>query len=256
MAKAQRARRAAASPVLPPIYRPLPLATTIDAFAAACDLAAAGDAEASFAWAARDDVAECAVALAPDRPLAEARLAIYAAMVAAGDALGALVPPAVAVAFAWPDRLLINGAFAGGCRFAADAVAEDAEPSWAVVGLTLRVTPEPGLADPGTVLDRTSLFDEGCGDVTVEMIVESFARHFLYWVNRWQEDGFGAVLASWLARASGRDTPVSFVSGDARVVGRAFAFDLTGGLMVKCDHGRMVKLPLAEALDTTDWEVS
>jgi BirA family biotin operon repressor/biotin-[acetyl-CoA-carboxylase] ligase len=39
-----------------------------------------------------------------------------------------------------------------------------------------------------------------CG---TEALLEAFARHFLNWVNRWLEDGFGPVRQAWLGHAQG-----------------------------------------------------
>lgn len=233
---------------LPPIYRGVTSVPPDDPFDAACRLAGQPDTDASFVWSLRTDAAECAVVLAPDRPLSEALLVLYVAQNGLADALGAVVPPEVAVTFGWPDRIDINGAAAGGFRVAyATPNSEDAIPDWMVVGLSLRIAPEPCDDAPGDRPDQTTLFDEGCGDLDATSVLESFSRHFLYWINRWDEDGFGAVLASWLPRANGRTETATFGHGEFRLEGKAVSVDPQGGLIVDTGSDRNT-LPLAAAL--------
>lgn len=237
---------------LPPVYRGVTSVPPDDPFEAACGLAGRPDTDASFVWSLRTDAADCAVVLAPDRPLAEALLVLYVAMNGLADALGAVVPPEVAVTFGWPDRIDINGAEAGVFRVAyAKPDSEDAIPDWMVVGLSLLITPDPGDDAPGNRPNHTTLFDEGCGDLEAASILESFGRHFLYWINRWEEDGFGAVLASWLPRATGRTETAYFGYGENRLEGTAVSVDPKGGLIVDIGSGHET-LPLAPALASVD----
>ena len=48
--------------------------------------------------------------------------------------------------------------------------------------------------------DRTALHEEGFGEVETLPLLESFIRHFLAWMNTWQDDGFDQVCAAWIAR--------------------------------------------------------
>ena len=189
---------------LPPAFRPVAAGADDDVLSMARDLAAEGADPGCFVWAKRDDRADCAVVLAPDAPLARSLLVAYVAMVAIGDTLGALMPPVIPVVFGWPDRIVVNGAPIGGIRLLAAATdAPDAAPDWMVIGCTLALKTAPGDDGPGRSPDRTTLEQEGCGDLTTTALLEGFARHFLYWINRWEEDGFVPVKAAWLERAAG-----------------------------------------------------
>lgn len=250
MAQSGIAESEAAPLLLPPVYAPVEAGPDDDPLTVARDLAGSMDAGATFVWARRADRAECAIVLAPDRPLSEALKVVYVAHAGIGDALGALVPPAVDVAFDWPDRIRVNGAVAGGFRLVfPDGCGPSDVPDWMVLGLSLRMMPGPDGEDPGRTPDRTTMYDEGCGDLTAAAVLESFARHFLYWINRWDEDGFGAVQASWLPRAAGREDAEMFRVGDLSVEGTIFSLDKDGGLVVKTETG-METLPLAAALST------
>ena len=247
MAQSRIADADATPLLLPPVYTPVEAKPDADPLRVASRHAETADADATFVWARRADRADCAIVLAPDRPLSEALKVVYVAQAGVGDALGALVPPAVDVAFGWPDRILVNGAEAGTVRI---AFPEDCPPSdvpdWMALGLTLRIMPEAGEEDPGRTPDRTTLYNEGCGDLVTAEVLESFARHFLYWIGRW-EDGFHAVQASWMYRAAGRDEAASFQHGGRRVEGTISKLDKTGGLVVKTEAGTET-LPLAAAL--------
>lgn len=233
---------------LPPVYRSVAVVPPDDPFEVALGLVGGEEADASFVWSSRADRADCAVVLAPDRPLDEARLVLYVAMNGIADALGAVVPPSVSVTFGWPDGIDVNGARVGEFRLAWPPAAEEDEiPDWMVLGLAIRIAPDPGGSEPGHKLDRTTLHDEGCGDLEALPVLESFSKHFLYWINRWQEEGFGAIAASWLARASGRDEPILLGTGENRWEGTVLSLDDSGGLIVRTDSGR-VTLSLADAL--------
>jgi len=100
---------------LPPPFRVVVLREVGDAFAHACARAAELGA-GTLVFVGRFDLAEFAVVLEPDEPLASARRAFYAGMVALGDALAARAPPEKPIAVEWPDGSMSMGALlaAGG----------------------------------------------------------------------------------------------------------------------------------------------
>lgn len=189
-------------PQLPPIYSLKPLEPGQDPFETATASAAGGEGEAGdFFWSQRLDHLEVALVLEPESSLAESLTMLPLAMVAFGDALGAVAPPVVAVHFRWPDRVEVNGGFVGGFRVASAEVAGEAEvPDWLVIGFSIAVQMDLSDEAPGRRINETTLYDEGCGEVTVDDLTESFGRHFLAWINRWQDEGFEPVRLAWLAR--------------------------------------------------------
>ncbi|MGI9369461.1 MAG: DUF4444 domain-containing protein, partial [Ruegeria sp.] len=44
----------------------------------------------------------------------------------------------------------------------------------------------------------TALYDEGCADVSPLNLVESWSRHMLTWLNRWEEDGNAPLHNEWM----------------------------------------------------------
>jgi hypothetical protein len=184
---------------LPPGFTEVALREAGDAFAQA--LAIADEAGAgTLVWVRRFDLAEFAVVLEPEEPLAGARRAIYLGLAAMADALAFHAPPEKALVFAWPDTIKFDGAILGGGRIGWSAgAAETAPPDRLVFGGMIRMA---ALSDSagGTFRLGTSLEVEGFADVTAGQLIESFARHLMAHVDAWGERGFKAVAEPWLAR--------------------------------------------------------
>ncbi|WP_119461911.1 biotin/lipoate--protein ligase family protein [Rhodospirillaceae bacterium SYSU D60014] len=244
------------TPSLPPVYRPIVLGGREDPFAHAQKAAAAGAADGTLVWSRRPDRFDCAVILAPDAPLGSSLRVSYVALLGLGDALGTLAPPVTAVTFGWPDRLEVNGATAGGVRLAAAEADDsgDAVPAWMVVGATVAISNESEDEEPGRDLARTTLRDEGCGEIEAAALLESFGRHFLAWVNRWQEDGFGPVREAWLNRAAARGQPVEFDLAGESLSGTFAGLDEAGGLLL-VEAARTRTVPLTPALSAASWSL-
>lgn len=241
---------------LPPAFRPVAVPPGDDVLATARDLAIAAADPGSFVWAPRDDVADCAIVLAPSEPLAPSLRVAYVAMLGAGDALGALIPPVIPVAFGWPDRIIVNGAPAGGIRLlAAPTDGADAVPAWMVAGVTLAFRLSAGDAEPGRAPHRTALEMEGCGDLTVRDFLESFARHFLYWMNRWLDDGFAPVRLAWLERAAGYGARNRGMETAGPWADRVLADLGEGGDVTVQEDGKAITRPLAEVLNGPTWSL-
>lgn len=194
-------------PDLPTVFAPVPLREGGDAMARAVALAAERGA-GTLAWVRSAARAEAAVVLEPEVPLSVARLALLAAANALGDALGASGPPEIPVEFAWPGRLLVNGAGCGMVRLAAPAhAAEDAVPDWLVVGMEARLTMTLPL-EPGEVPDLTGLAEEGWEDVSAPDLTAAWARHLMAALDDWQAKGPQRLSERYLARLwDERDVP-------------------------------------------------
>ena len=61
----------------------------------------------------------------------------------------------------------------------------------------------------------TALYDEGCAEVDPVALLESWARHTLVWITRWEADGVAPLHAEWrgLAHGIGEDIAQAGVSG-------------------------------------------
>lgn len=204
-------------PSLPPLYRPLAVASDVDPFAHGIDLAAADADPGTLVWSQGEAACECALVLAPEHSLKQSFPVVQVLMLGIGDALGALIPPVVAVTYGWPDRIEVNGGLVGGVRLAwPESGVPDAVPDWMVAGFGIALRGGWG-EDRSNDLHRTTLQEEGCGDVTALDLLETFSRHFLSWINRWQDSGIEPVHQAWLSRATGLGKAITFeVNGHVR----------------------------------------
>ena len=184
---------------LPPPFRLVVLREVGDAFAHAC--AHAGELGAgTLVFVGRFDLAEFAVVLEPDEPLAVARLAFYAGMVALSDSLAACAPPEKPITIEWPDAIRVDCGLVGGGRLAwPDGCGEAAVPEWLVFGAIIRTVLVRGV-EAGLYPLATALAEEGFHDASAEPLAEGFARHLMAAIARWQESGFAPLAGEYMAR--------------------------------------------------------
>ncbi|MDX2266041.1 MAG: biotin/lipoate--protein ligase family protein [Hyphomicrobiales bacterium] len=183
---------------LPSLYTLMTLRESGDAFAHAQSLAAR-DGAGLLVWAGRHDVAEFAVVLEPEEPLAAARLAFYACMNALADALAVHAPPEKPLAFAWPGEVRLNQGLLGGGQLAWPEEDEGERPDWLVFGAMVRVS-APMDREPGEWTRGATLEEEGFAGVGAADIIESFSRHLMTAMNNWIELGPRSEVERWLER--------------------------------------------------------
>ena len=153
-----------------------------------------------LAWSQDTGSLRCALVLEPEVGRERCCEILYVVMAAFGDAAGALIPPEVAITYQWPSAILMNDGQIG----YVDLVLSDEEtngvPDWMVVGLDIRMAPDTGVNDPGREIDKTTMWDEGCGDITRTALLESAARHTVNLIHNWSEDGFRPTHEQWWGR--------------------------------------------------------
>ncbi len=220
-------------PVFPPLLNGLAVAPGTDTASVAVAAVIAGEAGAGdLYWSQSEDRLNMAIVLEPDVALSRAAQVRHVLAVAFGDAFGAISPPEIAVHYRWPGDILVNGASAG--RITLDVPAgldADQVPAWMVLGLDVAITLDLSVDNPGEVPDRTTLHEEGAGDVTRTMLLESVSRHFLTWIDGWMNEGFKSVHENWLGRATGSDKDVTVSHAGATVSGRVTGMDEEGNLL-------------------------
>ncbi len=200
-------------PHFPPLFRGESLAGNADPMERAVQLAIAGTDPGLIVYNINKKQMSAATIFAPETPLEEALIAIPACGVGFQNALGSLAPPEVAVHLEWPGTIRINGAKSGRLAARASTSLPEEEPDWLIVELVIDLRydgPNPG-GDP----DSTALFEEGCVDVEPITLLESWARHTLYWINRWQNGDVKPLHAEWrtLAYAIGEEIDWEFAKG-------------------------------------------
>lgn len=187
------------APTFPPLLSGHRAAVTKKPSCVARSMAEKGKASAGdLYWSESQNRLEFSLVLEPevDRLRCSEMVALF--MVAFGDAAGAICPPEVAITYRWPGDILINDARAGGV----DVLLADGSgiPNWMVVSLGVQIRPENLLNDPGFEADVTTLWDEGCGNISRTQLLESVARHLVNWLHTWEEEGFKPVHDQWTGR--------------------------------------------------------
>ncbi|WP_279358604.1 biotin/lipoate--protein ligase family protein [Methylobacterium indicum] len=177
--------------LLPPVFRSLrlPAGAAGTAHERACALAGDDDEAAGMlVVGTRPDLVDIAVVLAPEEPLAVARLAGLVGLTALAETVGSHGPPDKPVTLDGAGALLFDRARLGGGRLAwPEGCRDEAVPDWLVFSAML-IASKREAGDPGHTPDSTSLEEEGF-EATGDALVESFARHLLRGLALWAEDG-------------------------------------------------------------------
>ncbi len=192
-------------PVFPPLLTGHPVQSGEDPFQRAQAMAALGCDAGAVVYNIQADRLRVAIVFAPEVSLQDAMAMLPLCSVGFQNALGALAPPEVAVHLDWNGPICVNGAKCGAFHVAASTDAPDKEPDWLIVGWDLALL-QTGDA-PGENPEITALYDEGCAEVTATQLVESWSRHTLTWLNRWQEDGNASLHAEWMGLLRGVGEP-------------------------------------------------
>lgn len=201
---------------LPPPFQLVMLREAGDAFAHARAHATELGAGA-LVLVGRFDLAEFAVVLEPEEPLASARRVFYVGMIALADTLAAKAPPEKPIWIEWPDAVYVDGGLIGGGRLGCpEHTDEHATPDWLVFGVTVRTAL---MREPGPDLCATALAEEGYSDVDAGHFAEGFARHLMVALDRWQEAGFAPVARDYVARLARRGETMGEINevGDLEV---------------------------------------
>lgn len=188
-------------PAFPPLMSGLSVTGQEDPFETACQKAVLGCDAGLVVYNLAADQLRAALVFAPEVPLRQAMVMLPTCAVGLQNALGALAPPEVAVHLEWGGGLRVNGGRCGTLRVAASGTDPDVVPDWLVVGLQMPLWPANG--DGGDTPDDTALYAEGCADVEAPALLESWARHSLHWISRWEEDGTEPLHAEWRGLAQG-----------------------------------------------------
>ncbi len=217
------------TPVFPPLMSGFAVDGSEDPFDAACQKAIMGCDAGLVVHRIAADRLGVALVFAPEVPLAKAVIMLPICGIGLQNALGALAPPEVAVHLSWDGDVRVNGARCGRFRMAASSEDPTDVPDWLVVGFEMPLM-FSGSA-PGETPEDTVLYEEGCADVEPVALVESWARHTLNWIARWEGEGTAPVHAEWrgLAHGIGEETEQGDQAGTFLGIDEDFGMLLRGG---------------------------
>ena len=233
------------APTFPPLLTGHAVDALTDPFAHAIEQAGAGKAGAGdIFWSMAINTMRIALVLEPEVSRERCFEMLFVAMVAFGDATGAIVPPEIAVTYQWPARILMNDGEIGHAGLLVSEEAQDGVPDWMVLALDIRMQPDFVDFNPGYTVHRTTMWDEGCGDLSPADLIESTSRHMLNAIHVWSEDGFKTFHEQWTGRLRKSDPMVDGIAEE----GLNFAgMDEFGNALLKGARGA-VELKVEPAL--------
>jgi biotin-(acetyl-CoA carboxylase) ligase len=230
-------------PTFPPLMSGHAVDPGIDPFEKACAMAALGCDAGLIVHSVTANRLAAALVMAPEVTLEQAIAMLPACAVGFQNALGALGPPELAVHLDWAGGIRVNGASCGRLRAMAGTTDPAEMPGWLVVGLEVPLM-QTG-AQPGEAPDRTALYDEGCAELDPVTLLESWARHTLVWINRWEDEGPRALHAEWRGLAQGIGEDIE--QGGHR--GTFLGVDENFGMLLREGDGKTRLIPLGTVLE-------
>tara|TARA_R110002126_G_scaffold291729_1_gene456070 strand:- start:54733 stop:55491 length:759 start_codon:yes stop_codon:yes gene_type:complete len=191
-----------------------------------------------------------ALVLEPDVPRSRCGEILFAGLVAFGDAAGALGPAENSITYQWPSAILMNDARIGFADLVISDEEQDGIPQWMVLGFDVRIAPVTTGIEPGHEIHSSTMWDEGCGEISHTQLLESVARHIVNWIHTWSEEGFKPVHQQWQGRLFAKvplepDARGPADHSDDRVL---IGLDETGNALVK-HGGSTISISVGDALE-------
>ena len=184
-------------PQLPPLFKAQEVLRKQNTFHKAISSASSGDAGTVF-FSENKGILNIAITLGPEVIKSKALQVHYLMTLGLSDALAALAPPEIEISHLWPNFMFMNRGLMGKILLFDSGEDRNKVPSWIVSGVQIRRKVECDKFHK--TIEATSLEDEGAAFLSNVRIIEAIARHFLVWLNAWQEDGFNSVHTTWLER--------------------------------------------------------
>lgn len=202
-----------------------------------------------FVWAEGANYLRFALVLEPEVSRQRCSEILYLGMVAFGDAAGALIPPEISINYQWPSIILMNNAEVGYADLELSQDDANGIPNWLVLSMEVHIRPDEMEQNPGLNVNITSMWEEGCGGLTSERLLESTARNLVNWFHTWSEEGFKPVHDQWSARQYDK-LPLTFaLSGKTEEMTEFLGVDETGNALIK-DASGTSEIETLDALKT------
>lgn len=202
-------------PDVPGLYELVVVERTGSAKAHAERLAADGAEEGTLVWAMKqtegtarkgnywisgENNLHCAVILRPDDSFETCSQLSLLTSVCACQAITVVGEPMEELRLGWPNDVYLNRGKVAGIQLSGE-MDSNGGLKWMVVSLNVNAFEHPtslGFA-------AASLRGEGFEVFDRVVVLESFAREFLTWLNRWADEGLAPVRKAWLWRGDWTD---------------------------------------------------
>ncbi len=139
----------------------------------------------------------CSLLLRPDCHAYKAMQLSFVASLAMAEAIASVLPKGTFVNCKWPNDVLVEGRKVSGILLESQTVPLGGM-DWLVIGAGLNVNDHPEDVE----FPATSLKREGCKDVSVERMLETFCLRFLAGFVTWKNLGFQPTRKAWIRRAA------------------------------------------------------
>ena len=189
-------------PTFPPLLKGFCLGNIDDLISKVIKKASLGSVGEVF-YNEGNDLLNFAITLAPEVSLIKSSQMQHAFMVAVGDSIGALAPPEISVTYKFPGFILLNRGISGIVQIHYDFSLNSMKnkiPDWLIVEIKLRLNANFDKMPHDFRMENTSLAEEGAGFISRVRLIESICKHFLVWINKWEQEGFKSVHKMWVAR--------------------------------------------------------
>ena len=227
-------------PQLPPLLTAEKVSKDIDVFQKAISSAKTSETGTVF-YSEKNEMVDIAILLNPEVNQKKCNHMIYVLTVAIGDAIGALAPPEVMVTYSFPGYIYLNKGEAGAVSFAIDYQKQDDQvPEWLVLSFKLKIKEIGDMKQDHPDPDITSLETEGAGFISRTRLIESVCRHFLAWLNQWEEEGFAPVVKMWNQRIE-HEKDIKLTNGQKA---KFITIDENGYAIVEKDTKKIFLSPL------------
>lgn len=224
----------------------------------AIDLAQKGDEEGTLIWARNQTDAKgwlgkkwitneqdlhCSIILRPDFEFDKYAEVILVAAVSLAHALATHLSAMTALNFSWPNDLTVAGHKVASIWIDADPVADQ---PWLVVTASVNLINAPeDFSIPAMSIKEA----EGQTDLTVEVLLETYARQFISQINNWSDRGSNYIVNQWKIRDDGTGKQKTLYLKDKRLVGLQQQIGPKGEMILEIDDGEGRVIPISEFIN-------
>lgn len=159
-------------------------------------------------------------------------LAVYEAIVEITKDCGKII-------IKWPNDILVNGAKISGILL--ESIKSNTK-HYLIIGIGINIVSAPIVIDKKTI----SLADLNIDNILPSFMLDLIMKHFSYYYNLWQDDGFDVIRKLWLARTCKIGDAITVSDGRNRISGLFQDIDKNGAIVLKLASGEDCSLSTGE----------
>ncbi|NKB76787.1 MAG: hypothetical protein GKR96_06970 [Gammaproteobacteria bacterium] len=182
-------------------------------------------------WICGEEDLHCSIILRPDFSIEKYHQILVVAATSLGNAIAGYLSPMIALAYGWPNKLLIANHKIAGLWMDVDP----AQAEWLIVTCAVNIKHSPN----DFSIAAMSISDaEGGTELTASQLLESYAREFISQINKWDDRGFHYILKQWKGRMNGIEKHCNFRVGMEEYAGVCASIDDDGAVCFTEESGK------------------